>query len=287
MSTRILLVKHNHREDIQETAKLIARDAPDLGIELTSGASAEVKPDLVLALGGDGTILKAAEDAHSLDVPLLGINFGHMGFLAETSADSITQVLRQVASGNYSVDPRMTLRIRIKRSDGTQVEDWALNEAAVVSTDKAHPAEFAFAVDGQVVSTYAADGIILSTPTGSTAYAFSAGGPVVWPDAKAIVMAPLAAHGLFTRPLVVGPSSKLEIGVLPQNRTTATIWLDGRREVLAPAGTSIEVTNGRRPLRLVRLDDTPFSRRLVTKFSLPIEGWRDGDDKTKGKAGRG
>ena len=284
MMKRILLVKHNHREDIQKTAGLIGRDAPDLGIELVTDAtevSKENKPDLVLALGGDGTILKAAEDAHTLNVPLLGINFGHMGFLAETSADSITQVLRQVAAGDYQVDPRMTLKVRITCADGPETEGWALNEAAVLSTDKAHPAEFAFAVDGQVVSTYAADGIILATPTGSTAYAFSAGGPVVWPDANAIVMAPLAAHGLFTRPLVVGPSSKLEIGVLAQNRTTATVWLDGRREVLAPAGTSIEVTRGRRPLRLVRLDDTPFSRRLVTKFSLPVEGWRDGGDKGK------
>ena len=277
MSQTILLVKHQHRDDIQSAAALIGRESPSLDMKIVSQMEKGQCPDLVLALGGDGTILKAAEDAHAYQVPLLGINFGHMGFLAETSADSLHQVLRQVAAGDYTVDPRMTLNVEIRRPDGSVEEDWALNEAVVIHTDMAHPSDFAFAVDGQVVSTYAADGIILATPTGSTAYAFSAGGPVVWPDTEAIVMAPLAAHGLFTRPLVVSPKSKLEIGILSRNRMAPSIWLDGRRESPVPAGTSIIVTKGKHPLRLVRLEDTPFSERLVTKFSLPISGWRDGN----------
>lgn len=274
MSQSILLVSHQHRDEIAAAAQLTHQVADELGLRLQTVPDPADPPELVLALGGDGTILGAAEAAHALDVPLLGINFGHMGFLAETSGETLPEVLAQVARGDYFVDPRMTLSVTIARPDGSVQHDWALNEAVVLHTDMARPAEFAFAVDGQVVSTYAADGIILATPTGSTAYAYSAGGPVVWPDTEAIVMAPLAAHGLFTRPLVVSPQSILEVGVLAENRAVPTVWLDGRRSAEAPAGSSVQVTRGR-PLRVVRLTETPFSKRLVTKFSLPIAGWRE------------
>lgn len=274
MTKKILLIRHMHREDVQVAATLIQREALELDIELQDLDDVDEKPDLILTLGGDGTILGAAEIAYKMDVPLLGVNFGHMGFLTETSPDSITRVLRQVANGEYLIDTRMTLQITIVRPDGTTHEDWALNDAVVLHSDMAHPAHFVFAVDGQIVSTYGADGIILATPTGSTAYAFSAGGPVVWPETEAIVMAPLAAHGLFTRPLVVAPTSLLEVGVLPENRTPPSVWFDGRREVSAPAGSRIEVTKGNKPIRLVRLEQTPFASRLVTKFSLPTTGWR-------------
>ncbi len=283
---KILLVRHLHRPDVQRAARRLKRRADAIGVDLVDAgdllesgtAMGELelaeKPDLILALGGDGTILGAAEIAYKEDVPLLGINFGHMGFLTETTADSVGRVLEQIADGDYGLDPRMTLAVRLVAPDGEATEDWALNDAVVLHSDNAHPADFAFAVDGQVVSTYAADGIILATPTGSTAYAFSSGGPVVWPETQAIVMAPLAAHGLFTRPLVVAPKSKLEIGVLDSNRVAPTLWLDGRRQIEVPPGSRIEATMGSRPIKLVRLDDTPFAERLVTKFNLPVTGWR-------------
>lgn len=275
MSKSILLVTHQHREEIREAAALTRAIAGDLGLTIVESADAGNPPDLVVGLGGDGTILGAAEVAHRLDIPLLGINFGHMGFLAETSGETLPEVLRQVSRADYSVDPRMTLQVVVRRPDGTVDEDWALNEAVVLRTDMARPSEFAFAVDHQVVSTYAADGIILATPTGSTAYAYSAGGPVVWPDTEAIVMAPLAAHGLFTRPLVVSPQSFLEVGVLAINRDVSVVWMDGRRVLETPPGSTVEVTKGAKPLMVVRLGDTPFSKRLVTKFSLPVSGWRE------------
>lgn len=283
---RILVVRHLHRPDVRKAAQKLKRSAKDLGIELIdaaevvdSGAPIDEfdfadKPDFILTLGGDGTILSAAEIAYREDVPLLGINFGHMGFLTETTADSLGRVLQQISSGEYEVDPRMTLAVRIFRPNGEVYEDWALNDAVILHSDSAHPADFAFAVDGQVVSKYAADGIILATPTGSTAYAFSTGGPVVWPETQAIIMAPLAAHGLFTRPLVVAPSSHVEVGILPSNRIAPTVWFDGRREVPAAPGSRVVATAGRRPIKLVRLDDTPFAQRLVTKFNLPTTGWR-------------
>lgn len=283
---RILLVRHMHRSDVAKAAKLVRRHAERMGLELVDAQEIvesgrdlppfddASRPDLILTLGGDGTILGAAEIAHREDVPLLGVNFGHMGFLTETTADSLAQVVQQIARGEYGIDARMTLAVRVVFPDGSTREDWALNDAVVLHSDNAHPADFAFAVDGQVVSTYAADGIILATPTGSTAYAFSSGGPVVWPGTQAIVMAPLAAHGLFTRPLVVAPNSRLEVGVLESNRVAPTIWLDGRRHFEVEAGSRIEVTAGRKPVQLVRLDDTPFAARLVSKFNLPVTGWR-------------
>ncbi|WRS29851.1 NAD kinase [Actinomycetaceae bacterium MB13-C1-2] len=275
MSKSILLVSHRHREEIKAAAALTRAISGDLGLRIVEEADRDSPPDLVLALGGDGTILGAAEFAHELDIPLLGINFGHMGFLAETSGETLPDVLSQVARADYSVDPRMTLRVVVRCPGGQTTEDWALNEAVVLHTDMARPAEFAFAVDHQIVSTYAADGIILATPTGSTAYAYSAGGPVVWPDTEAIVMAPLAAHGLFTRPLVVSPQSFLEVGVLAVNREIPRVWLDGRRAYDTPPGSTVEVTKGAKPLMVVRLGDTPFSKRLVTKFNLPVSGWRE------------
>lgn len=289
MVERILLITHRHRKDVRVAATLIRREAEEMGLqicdrtEMDSDSPRQDTPDLVLALGGDGTILSAAEYSHRFDIPLLGVNFGKMGFLAETTPDSITRVLRQVAAGDYLLDPRMTLQAKLQRPDGSTAQGWALNDIVVMHTDLAHPADFAFAIDGQMVSTYAADGIIVSTPTGSTAYAFSAGAPVVWPDTEAIVMSPLAAHGLFTRPLVVSPASHLEIGVLPENRTAPAVWFDGRRQEQAPAGSSITFTKGERPIKLVRLDDTPFASRLVTKFSLPVQGWRAaGDEEEEG-----
>ncbi len=283
---RILLVRHMHRADVQDAAERVRRHADQMGLELIDARKLSPngdnlpafddanRPDLILTLGGDGTILGAAEIAHREDVPLLGVNFGHMGFLTETTADSLLSVVEQIAHGKYEIDPRMTLDVRVVSPDGTVREDWALNDAVVLHSDNAHPADFAFAVDGQVVSTYAADGIILATPTGSTAYAFSSGGPVVWPETQAIVMAPLAAHGLFTRPLVVAPNSNLEVGVLESNRVPPTIWLDGRRQFPVQPGSRIEITAGKEPIKLVRLDDTPFAARLVSKFNLPVTGWR-------------
>lgn len=270
---KILVVSHLHRSDIKGAERLLHREAPKHGVEILDSRE-QGKPDLIVSLGGDGTMLSAAEAAHELDVPLLGVNLGRMGFLTEASADTLAEVLAQVSAGEYFIEPRMTLRVDVVDPDGTAHENWAVNDAVVLHADEAHPDDFAFAVDGVVVSTYAADGIILATPTGSTAYAFSAGGPVVWPGTEAIVMAPLAAHGLFTRPLVVAPTSHLEIGVLPENPSGPTVWFDGRRKVTAPPGSRIEATKGERPLRLVRLTDTPFAERLVTKFSLPTTGWK-------------
>ncbi len=273
--TRVLMVRHRHRPNAVTSAVSLAQALQQQGIDVVDDPSGG-DIDMVLSIGGDGTFLVAASSARALGVPLLGINAGHMGFLTELGDRGTGDLARTIREGDFTVERRMTLDVTMERSDGSKADDWALNEAVVMHTDVAHPVHFALVVDGQEVSTYGADGMILSTPTGSTAYSFSAGGPVVWPDTEAIVVAPLAAHGLFTRPLVVGPSACVEIVVLDDMWTPPEMWCDGLRRMTVPAGGVVRARVGSSPVQLVRIDDTPFSARLVRKFNLPVRGWRDG-----------
>lgn len=270
---RVRVVHHLLRPEALSASHTAVQALESRGISVTTD-EADTEYDLVLALGGDGTILAGAEYAHRDDVPLLGVNMGHMGFLAEVGAEGIYKVVDQLAAGTYRVDTRATLDVTVTGPDGSASRDWALNEAALIHTNVAHPVQLALVVDGQDVSTYGADGMVLATPTGSTAYSFSAGGPVVWPDAEAMIIAPLAAHGLFTRPLVVGPASTIDLVVLHSDWEDPEMWCDGRRRTTLAAGSTVRAQVSDYPIRLLRLDDTPFATRLVHKFSLPVRGWR-------------
>ena len=195
---KILLVRHVQRPAAIAATEVAMRELAQLGItvvsedQLKSEVTGAEAPELVLAMGGDGTILAAAESARRYDIPLLGINAGHMGFLAEASPESIPKLMHRLATGDFEVEKRSTLDVSIKLPGDNTIEDWALNAAVVKHTDPAHPVHLILVVDGQDVSTYGADGMILSTPTGSTAYSFSAGGPVVWPDTEAVVISPVS-----------------------------------------------------------------------------------------------
>lgn len=231
--------------------------------------------DLVLVLGGDGTILRACEIARDLDVPLVGINTGHVGFLAEADPHDVEQVVADLVAGRYTVDERMTIDIEVENPDGSIIRGWALNEAALDKRDRARMLQLAIGVDGQAVSSFGCDSLLFSTPTGSTAYAFSAGGPVIWPEVEALLLVPVAAHALFTRPLVVGPRSCLEVHVKDTGLHQAEIWCDGRRMLPVPIYSIVRVRRGERTVRLARLNDAPFSERLVRKLALPVAGWRE------------
>lgn len=248
--------------------ELITQD--ELVTDLTQGASI----DFVLVLGGDGTILRAAELAREQDVPLLGVNTGHVGFLAEADPEALEQVVAEVVAGRYTVEKRMTLRVEVEAPDGAVTRDWALNETALEKRDRARMLEVAIGVDGQAVSSFGCDALLISTPTCSTAYAFSAGGPVIWPEVEALLLVPVAAHALFTRPLVLGTHSTLEVVIKDAGFGAAEIWCDGRRWHAVPSGSTVRVTRATRPVRLARLNDAPFSQRLVRKFNLPVSGWR-------------
>jgi NAD+ kinase len=229
--------------------------------------------EVCLVLGGDGTLLRAAELARPVAVPLLGVNLGHVGFLAEADPESLDEAISAVIESDYHVEERMTVEAAVATNGGPVRRDWALNEAAVDKTSRTRILDVVLEVDGRPVTGFGCDGVLCATPTGSTAYAFSAGGPVVWPEVEALLLVPLTAHALFARPLVISPRSEVAIEVDARGYPSVLVC-DGRRTIPVPPGGRVELTRGDVPVRLVRLRSQPFTDRLVRKFSLPVRGWR-------------
>lgn len=230
--------------------------------------------ELVLVLGGDGTFLRAADLAHAQDLPVLGINLGHVGFLAEWEAESLDLALQRVIDRNYRVEERMTIDVMVLDPEDNIIgRGWALNEVSVENTNRSGVLDATLEVDYRPVTSFGCDGILVSTPTGSTAYAFSAGGPVLWPELDAILVVPNNAHALFTKPLVVSPRSTVAVESAPK-ASAALAVMDGFRQLPMPPGSRVEIIRGDRPVRWVRLDDHPFTDRLVSKLQLPTHGWR-------------
>ncbi|GGG11141.1 NAD kinase [Rhodococcoides trifolii] len=300
----ILLVAHPGRPDIAATALRAAKVFHEAGIrlrvlvdeyyrskpdsssdidDLTAAVSdvnvVEFGPDaaagceIVLVLGGDGTFLRAAELARSSSIPVLGINLGRIGFLAEAEAENLEEVLARVVRRDYRIEPRMTLDVTVRVDDQVVERGWALNEASVQNGTRLGVLDVVLEVDGRPVSAFGCDGVLLATPTGSTAYAFSAGGPVVWPELEAILVIPSNAHALFARPLVTSPESRIAVETVSDGHE-ALVLCDGRRTMALPAGARVDVVRGAEPIKWVRLDSAPFADRVVNKFALPVTGWR-------------
>lgn len=293
----ILVVAHAHRDETVDAAKRVMHalqaagarpvlapdDREELGASIddldgiaTLGVDVAVQDvELAIVLGGDGTILRAAELVREGTAPVLGINMGHVGFLAEIERDDMDDAVRRVIDRDYRVEDRMALQVRVKdASDRVVYETWALNEATVEKASRERLLEVVIEVDGRPLSSFGCDGVVVSTPTGSTAYNFSAGGPVVWPTVEAIAVVPLSAHALFAKPLVVGPEHAVAIEVLHRNQGTGVLWCDGRRSHDLPRGARVVVRRSESPVRLARLHPAAFTDRLVRKFRLPVEGWR-------------
>jgi NAD+ kinase len=230
--------------------------------------------ELVIVLGGDGTILRAAEIVRGTEVPILGVNLGHVGFLAEAEREDLVDTVERALRRDYAVEERMTLSVRVKVDAEVVYESWALNEVTVEKASRERMLEVVIEVDGRPLSSFGCDGIVMSTPTGSTAYSFSGGGPIVWPSVDALLMVPLSAHALFARPLVVGPDSALAVEVLDRTQGGAVLWSDGRRMEELPKRARVVVRRSPIPVRLARLHEAPFTDRLVRKFDLPVNGWR-------------
>ncbi|GAB3129656.1 NAD kinase [Glaciibacter psychrotolerans] len=261
--------------DSVERADLLAA-APQLAnrLEVLGEQVASTELELVIVLGGDGTILRAAELVRGCSAPLLGINLGHVGFLAESERDDLGEAVRRVLDRDYAVEERMTLAVRVKVGSEVVYETWALNEATVEKASRERMLEVVVEVDGRPLSSFGCDGVVMSTPTGSTAYSFSAGGPVVWPSLDALLLVPLSAHALFARPLVVGPDSSLAVEILARGGGSGVLWADGRRAHDLPPGARVVARRSSVPVRLARLHSGPFTDRLVNKFNLPVTGWR-------------
>jgi len=230
--------------------------------------------ELVIVLGGDGTILRAAELVRGSPVPLVGVNLGHVGFLAEAEREDLGATLRRVLDRDYEVEERMTIDVAVTVDGEIVYESWALNEATVEKSSRERMLEVVMEVNGRPLSSFGCDGVVISTPTGSTAYAFSGGGPVVWPNIDAILVVPLAAHALFARPLVVAPSTVIAVEVLERTHGKGTLFCDGRRMYDLQPGARVEVRRSDVPVRLARLQRGVFTDRLVRKFDLRVAGWR-------------
>ena len=318
----VLLITHTGRSEARDAARKVAHWLAVAGIgvrmlapeveldrlEVGEPGSWIVPEDrhavegceLVVVLGGDGTLLRGAELARMADIPLLGVNLGRVGFLAEAELEDLHEVVERIVDQRYEVEERMTLDVRVTRAGRLVGQTWALNEASVEKRARERMLEVLVEIDGRPLSRWGCDGVICATPTGSTAYAFSAGGPIVWPGVDALLLVPISAHALFARPLVAAPSSLLAINVQDgagvehftgpsMDASTGTaeefeqghghegsgvLWCDGRRTLTLPPGARIEVRRGKRSVRLARLHQAPFTDRLVAKFALPVDGWR-------------
>jgi NAD+ kinase len=260
-------------EDFNQYAK--SQDHLDVPQIKTLNAQVEAKAvELAMVLGGDGTILKAAEIVRDYDIPLMGVNLGHVGFLAESERDELASSVAHAVSKNYVIKERMTLNVDVIVDGAKVFSTWALNEATVEKSARERMLEVVIEVEGSPLSSFGCDGIVISTPTGSTAYAFSAGGPVVWPEVEAILMVPLSAHALFSRPMVIKPSATIAVEVLQRSAGHGVLWCDGRRSWELPPGARVEVSRANASVKLARLREASFTERLVRKFSLPVAGWR-------------
>ncbi len=288
----VLLVAHTGRGDAVDVARAVVRRllAAGLAVRLLDGEADEIGIsavetwpnsceaaegcDITLVIGGDGTILRAADLTRRSGTPLLGVNLGHVGFLAEAEWDDLDSTVEAIVHGTYSIEERMTLEITVLVDGEPQDAGWALNEASVEKASRQRMIELIVEIDDRPLSRWGCDGVIFATPTGSTAYAFSGGGPVVWPEVDALLLVPISAHALFARPMVVSPRSTLAIEIVPGTEGKAVLWADGRRAVDLAPGSRVEVRRGPDPVRLARLHTAPFTDRLVAKFDLPVTGWR-------------
>jgi NAD+ kinase len=322
----VLVTAHTGKQTALRSARLVADRLTAAGIavrtlatEFTSPgaeavpASAEAVEgtELVIVLGGDGALLRAAELSRPAGVPLFGVNHGHVGFLAEAEPDGLAVTVDQLVARQYLVEERMTIDVTVRGNGLLVASTWALNEATVEKAARERMVEVIIEIDGRPLSRWGCDGVVCSTPTGSTAYAYSAGGPIVWPEVDALLMVPIAAHALFARPLVVSPRSVLAVELMHEPNEAgahdqagadgpdgeqgaadgepgdadperAVLWCDGRRRFYLPPGARVEVRRGQLPVLLARVhgpasppsDGGEFTDRLVAKFGLPVAGWR-------------
>ncbi len=293
MTRTILLIVHSGREEATKVAAAFAADIQqsdinirileadrqalqDAGLtnaEVVSTTDAAKGCELAVVFGGDGTILRSAEICRHSGTPLLGVNLGHVGFLAEADVEDIHHVVKGVVERSYHVEERLTIEVEVSVGGKVVATNWALNEASVEKAARERMLELVVEIDNRPVSRWGCDGVVCATPTGSTAYNFSAGGPIVWPEVQALLMVPISAHALFARPLVVSPASTLAIEVVGET-ASGVLWCDGRRASDLPPGARVEVRRSPETVHLARLQQAPFADRLVRKFDLPVAGWR-------------
>lgn len=283
MSTRRAVVFINpSRDEAVSAARELATILISEGFELVSPTEVSIENisrvaldaigevEIAIVLGGDGTILRGAEVTLTRNIPLLGINLGKVGFLAEVSKPALADIAKSIVEKSYVYESRMVLGYSVIRNGAEISQGWALNEITV-ERDSTTMVELFVEIDHRPLSHWGCDGLICSTPTGSTAYAFSAGGPVLWPEIDALVLLPISAHALFSRPMVVSTKSEIVVTV---ESSVALLSADALRKLPLIAGDRVVITRNPHTIKLAHINPTLFTDRLVAKFKLPIEGWR-------------
>jgi len=265
---KVLLVVHPTRDDArlygEELTKLLVADGFVVSHDSAEGA------EIAVVLGGDGTILRAAQLCRGNEIPILGVNLGSVGFMAEINRPSTKELLSSIANKAYKFEPRLVVHYSIQRNQKEISSGWALNEVVMEGMPGAMIQLFV-QIDSRPLSRWGCDGVICATPTGSTAYAFSVGGPVVWPEVPALVLLPIAAHALFSRPIVISQDSEIAIDVESDD---AHLFADGFRRTDLKVGDRVVITRDSQTVSLAHADASHFTDRLVAKFRLPVEGWR-------------
>ncbi len=294
---KVLVIIHNNSNEAEIVAAKVCSQLLEKGIEIFApdedrtllekrniqtnlfDNNSSISPNLALVFGGDGTILRAVEVSRDKKIPILGINLGHVGFLAEAELEHLEDVVKSITNHSWIEENRLTLEFSIFKDNNKVFSSFALNDVAIEKSEPGHMFDVILEIDSQPVSRLSGDGVVCSTPTGSTAYAFSAGGPVVWPTVEAICVVPISAHALFAKPLVVSPLSRIAIEI-PANGTNGHLTADGRRSFDLTPGMRVEITKSNDYVHLARMENKSFSQTLVKKFQLPVEGWR-GNSKRK------
>jgi NAD+ kinase len=277
---RVGVIGHTGYDDLPDILSGLTRLAPELGLDL------EFEPELhevartgnllrdpssidaLMTLGGDGTLLRGARLVDGAAVPILGVNLGRLGFLTTCSGQDFADAVRALASNDFVAESRMVLSAAAIDGNGSRRQEWrALNDFVVHKGGFARVVRLGLSVDGESIGTYAADGVIVSTPTGSTAYSLSAGGPVVVPTVESILLTPISAHALGVRPLVVSPDSEITIDTTPSSETLM-VTVDGQVGTALIPGEKLVVRRDAKPVLIVRLPGNNFFERMRAKL-----GW--------------
>ena len=274
----VLLVIHPTRNEALTTGKDLAKLLNEKNLDVYATIKLDgakdfndsSKVDLAVVLGGDGTMLRASEIFRGKKLPILGINLGHVGFLAEIERPSLSNIANAITTGSFEIEERMSLSYQLLRGGKVLQSGWALNEVTIERNDH-QMIELFVQIDHRPLSRWWCDAVICATPTGSTAYAYSAGGPVVWPEVDALVLLPLAAHALFTRPMVISPKSEIVIDI---ESDSADLNADGIRRTKLQKNDRVVLTSDKEDVLLAHIKPAAFADRLVAKFKLPVEGWR-------------
>jgi NAD+ kinase len=250
-------------------------ECPPLGdsVRPASDLAQLAEADLVVSLGGDGTLLALARHAGPRGTPLLGLDFGSFGFLASESFEQLLAQLPALLTGDYRTEPRLMVQSEVIRQGQKLVRYVGLNEAVIAKSDVRHLVWLNTRVNGELMATYPADGLIISTPTGSTAYALSAGGPIISPAVESFLITPICPHTLYSRPLVLEPSAVIEVEAVQRSRPMVgiTLTVDGQEAVELKPGDVVVTSRAPFDAHLVRLTQSSFYERLRVKLHWDTE----------------